>query len=109
MGDQSTLGTIASEFSQLLGPLRRAAGDPLALQTLFRRLGWNVGPVASTFSAIGDVVADVMALAQGLGDDPSLNNVNDVFKAIAAVHQALQSQPIPPGTTVEEFARSIFE
>jgi uncharacterized protein DUF6603 len=109
MGDQSTLAVIASEFSQLLTPLRRAAADPLALQTLFRRLGWNVGPVAATFSSIGDVVADLMALAQGLGDDPSLDAISDAFKAVANVHQALQSQPIPPGTTVEEFARAIFE
>jgi hypothetical protein len=109
VSDKSTLATIAFEFGGLLAPLRRAATDPGALQTLLRRLGLRTGTSGPDLTAVSSAVANVMQLAQDLADDPSLKDVETAFAAVAAVHTALKSVTPPAGITAEELARSLFE
>ena len=109
-----TLRTIARHLVLAIAPLKDAVANPASFRTLLFRLGWNVKSLPPEYSALAaDVDAALVAL-EGLGDDPTPDQIFGVLDKVASLYTAINNiTDAPEGVDgaefFPEFARSLFD
>lgn len=102
---------IADHLAAALAPLDLAFRDADAFRILMWRLGWDVQGLPPEYAAAADKVAEAVAAAAALGDDPDLPAIIAAIEKVGTVYEALAVAPpgVDAGVFLPEIGRRLLE
>ena len=108
MDDDDVLGELAAQLGLALQPLVDATSSASALNTLLRRLGWDLNPAPAVLTALQAPASQVYALLEGADDVDSAALISGVRAAFAAISDISGGGGLPAGFA-NEFPRQLVD
>jgi len=114
MKQKGTLEVIGRHLALAMAPLQDAVKDLDSFKAFLYRLGWVADSLPQQYVDLATQVNQVINSVQALSDEPTIeevidlfNNVKNLFDAIKAINDAPAG--VDPGLFFSEISESIFE
>jgi hypothetical protein len=112
--ERGTLHTIARHLVLALAPLKEAVSDRAHFRSFLFRLGWEAESLPPEYTALAAKVDAATSALEGLGDDPSSDEILGVLGKVSALYTAIKAittapEGIDAGEFLEELARNLFD
>jgi hypothetical protein len=108
VADDDPLSELAAQLGLALQPLVDATSTPSALNTLLRRLGWDLDPAPAALTALEAPASQVYALLEGGDDVDPAALISGVRAAFAAISDISAGGGLPAGFA-DEFPRQLVD
>jgi hypothetical protein len=105
-----TLELIGTHLTLALRPLSDGLSDLAHFKQLMYRLGWKVTGVPPEYTSLAAAVAAAVNKLEGLGANPSPDDIAGLLQAVKSAYQAIQGiTTAPPGVDAGTFLAEIGE